>query len=120
MRRKPGALLPIEASLIEAGVELAKRGAPEFHGYLIARRIRDDEGAKRLTAHGTLYRALDRMEDAGLLVSRWEDPLLAETDGRPRRRLYRVTAIGEQALARALRERASELPAPGERRLAPS
>ena len=120
MRRKPGALLPIEVSLLKAGVELAKGGSPEFHGYLIARQIRDREAAKRLTAHGTLYRALDRMEAAGLLVSSWEDPQLGEAEGRPRRRLYRVTAVGEQALARVLRERAVAVAAPGARGLAPS
>jgi DNA-binding PadR family transcriptional regulator len=48
-------------------------------------------------ASGTLYPILLRLESAGWFVSRWEsiDPASA---GRPRRRLYRLTASG---LARA-------------------
>ncbi len=59
--------------------------------------MREAEAARQLTAHGTLYRALDRMEAAGLLESRWEEPS-PESAGRPQRRLYRLTAIGEKAL----------------------
>jgi PadR family transcriptional regulator PadR len=44
-------------------------------------------------ASGTLYPILLRLESAGWFVSRWEtiDPVSA---GRPRRRLYRLTASG--------------------------
>jgi DNA-binding PadR family transcriptional regulator len=44
-------------------------------------------------ASGTLYPILLRLESAGWFVSRWEtiDPSKA---GRPRRRLYRLTAGG--------------------------
>ena len=99
MRRKLGTLIPIERSLLAAAIEFAAIGQPEFHGYAIARLMRDREGARRLTAHGTLYRALDRLDEAGLVEGRWEDPLVAADEGRPRRRLYRVTALGEQAAA---------------------
>jgi PadR family transcriptional regulator, regulatory protein PadR len=48
-------------------------------------------------ASGTLYPILLRLEAAGWFISRWErvDPAAV---GRPRRRLYRLTATG---LARA-------------------
>ena len=105
MRRKPGKLIPLEISILESGIELAVRGAPYFHGFLIAKEIKEREDARLLTAHGTLYKALDRMQKAGLLESEWEDPAVAAREGRPRRRLYRVTATGEVALAKA---RASE------------
>ena len=101
MRRKEGTLLPIELAVLDAGLELRKRGPAEFYGFLIAKEIKEREGARLLTAHGTLYKALDRMEKAGLLVSRWEDPSTAAEEGRPRRRLYRVTVVGEGALTRA-------------------
>jgi DNA-binding PadR family transcriptional regulator len=101
MRRKPGSLIPLELSVLEAGIEMAIRGQPYFHGFLIARRIKEREDARLLTAHGTLYRALDRMQKAGLLESQWEDPALAAHEGRPRRRLYKVTLAGEAALASA-------------------
>ena len=44
-------------------------------------------------ASGTLYPILLRLESAGWLNSRWEsiDP---STEGRPRRRLYRLTSTG--------------------------
>lgn len=54
---------------------------------------------QRLTAHGTLYKALGRLDEAGLLVSTWEDPQIAAKEGRPRRRLYEVTGAGERALS---------------------
>jgi DNA-binding PadR family transcriptional regulator len=94
MRRKAGTLLPLEASILIAGLELG-----EFHGYSLARTIREHASARRLTAHGTLYKALGRMETAGLLASRWEDADLASAEGRPRRRLYAVTGAGARAVA---------------------
>jgi DNA-binding PadR family transcriptional regulator len=57
-----------------------------------------------LTAHGTLYRALERLEKAGLLSSRWEDPEAAAREQRPRRRLYLINAAGEKAAQEALAE----------------
>ena len=77
MRRKPGALIPIEVSILDAGLDLERRGIEDFHGYLLAAKIADREGARRLLAHGSLYRALGRMERDGLLDSRWEDADLA-------------------------------------------
>jgi DNA-binding PadR family transcriptional regulator len=52
-------------------------------------------------ASGTVYPALRRLERAGLLRSRWEAASTALDDGRPRRRLYQLTAAGEAALQSA-------------------
>lgn len=101
MRRRPGTLLPLEVSILEAALALRGSGDGEFHGFAIATEIREQDNARSLTAHGTLYKALGRMETAGLLESRWEDPELAVREGRPRRRLYRVTGLGERALHEA-------------------
>ena len=98
MRRRAGVLIPIEAAVLAAGLDLRNAGEPEFHGFVLAKTIRDGDHARGLTAHGTLYKALDRMEGMGLLESRWEAPHLAAAEGRPRRRLYRVTGQGERAL----------------------
>ncbi len=111
MRRKPGTLVPLEVSILSAGVALALGGEREFHGYAVARELRSSEEARRLTAHGTLYRALERLEQAGLLISRLEDPEAAAAEQRPRRRLYHVTAAGEQALEAALKAATSHLTA---------
>jgi PadR family transcriptional regulator len=113
MRRRPNTLLPIELSILAAGVDLRRDGATTFYGFSIAKEIRERE-ARRLTAHGTLYKALDRMERAGLLASCWEDPLVAARERRPRRRLYEVTSAGEQALAKAQAERPRPTPRPAE------
>lgn len=99
MRRKPGAVLPLEAAILAVAVELATAGTGRFHGFALAKHLRDVEGAKLLTAHGTLYKALGRMETAGLLSSTWEDPDAAAEEGRPRRRLYEITTAGRAALA---------------------
>jgi DNA-binding PadR family transcriptional regulator len=101
VRRKPGLLLPIEISILRAGLDLSESGEGEFYGYLVASRMREREGARLLTAHGTLYKALDRMQKAGLLESRWEDPMAAAAEDRPRRRLYHLSAAGERALRMA-------------------
>ena len=101
MRRKPGALLPIEQSILCSAIRLWRTGSAEFHGYEIAKHVAEESNRRSLTAHGTLYKALSRLEEFGLLTSRWEDAAAAE--GRPRRRLYELTGQGarvaEQALA---------------------
>ncbi len=111
MRRKAGALLSIEIDILLAGIALVRRGEADFHGYAIAKEISSQGGARKLTAHGTLYRALERLEIRGLLESRWEDPEIAAMEQRPRRRMYRVTAEGAAAAEPADRPVA----APGER-----
>jgi PadR family transcriptional regulator PadR len=99
VRRKPGTLLPLEVDILVAAVAAQRRGVPEFHGFELAKALVDGAAARSLTSHGTLYKALGRLEDRGLLASRWEDPAIAANDGRPRRRLYEVTGAGARALA---------------------
>ena len=52
---------------------------------------------------GTLYPILLRLERAEWLRSRWESGDPSEL-GRPRRRFYRVTALGAKRTREALRE----------------
>jgi len=93
-------LLLLEVDILDAGLALRRDGTPSFHGFQLAKAIADRADARTaLTAHGTLYKALARMEYAGLLTSTWEDPNLAATASRPRRRLYEVTGAGALALA---------------------
>src|SRR4051812_50136197 len=94
MRRKPGALLPIEQAILHAAVRLWRTGSAEFHGYEIARHVAEAAERKSLTAYGTLYRALSRLETMGLLESHWEDPQRAADENRPGRRLYLLTGNG--------------------------
>ena len=104
MRRKAGSLIPIETLILEAGAAIKTRSDLGFHGFMIAKEIKEREGTRGLTAHGTLYKALRRMEKAGFLESVWEDPLIAAEEGRPRRRSYNLTFAGELALNKAQAE----------------
>jgi len=106
VRRKPGQLLPLELAICEAALDLRARGGESFHGYELARTLRRASDARLLTAYGTLYRALGRLEDMGLLESRWEDPAIPARENRPGRRLYSLTAKGEAALDTAYRQEA--------------
>ena len=93
--------MPLEVQVLDAALALQAHGEREFHGYQLASAIRERAESRSLTAHGTLYKALDRMRIAGLLTSRWEDPEIAAAAQRPLRRLYSVTPAGDAALAHA-------------------
>jgi PadR family transcriptional regulator len=93
--------VPLEVAICECALELKSRENGEFHGYEIAKRLGEHADAKLLTAYGTLYRALGRLEGIGLLVSRWEDPQIPARENRPGRRLYTLTAAGEAAVRAA-------------------
>jgi PadR family transcriptional regulator PadR len=68
------------------------------HGYrIIGELTRRSAGAFDLP-EGTVYPALHRLEQSGLLASAW-----ADGTGR-RRRVYRLTARGRRALAASRRE----------------
>ena len=101
VRRKPGTLVPLEQALCLAAVALRRRGLETFHGFLIAKEIQDAGDTRLLTAYGTLYRALGRLEQMGLVTSVWEDAQLGADEGRPRRRLYSITEAGLKAAAEA-------------------
>lgn len=63
-------------------------------GYAIAETLRARSNGAFDFAEGTLYPALHRLEQAGLLSGRW-----AEVSGR-RRRVYQLTWAGHRALAK--------------------
>lgn len=96
--RKPSTLLLLEEQIIQT---LIGHGGLGVHGFALAQELAASTGATTLASHGTLYKALDRLRNRGLLAAEWEPPELAEEAGRPRRRLYRVTATGAQVLRAA-------------------
>lgn len=102
MRRKKGALLPIEVDILLAAAHAQNSGDGWIHGFRLAKALSGESG--RLTAHGTLYKALGRLAAAGLLDDQWEDPDAALAEGRPRRRLYHITGNGVAALSRVQAE----------------
>jgi DNA-binding PadR family transcriptional regulator len=102
VRRKSGSLVPLELAICTAAVALGDRGVDQFHGYLIAKELKEASDARLLTAYGTLYRALGRLEQMGLMTSTWEDPQIPANENRPRRRLYSITPGGRNAVAQAV------------------
>ena len=107
MRRKQSEIIPIERSILLAASRMRVRGIEHFHRFRIAKQIRDQEGARRLTAHGTLYRALARLEQQGYLTIHWEDPVFAAGENRPRRKFYTLTGKEAGVLAEQVEEGAA-------------
>lgn len=51
---------------------------------------------------GTVYPALERLEELGYVRSRWEDEAIARREARPARRYFEITPLGSRVLAEAL------------------
>ena len=67
------------------------------HGYAVITALRDTSDGVFDLPEGSVYPALHRLEDAGLLASEWQP-----VAGR-RRRVYRLTPAGSAALRREQR-----------------
>jgi PadR family transcriptional regulator PadR len=70
-RRKPDTLLPLENEILGVALSMLRSGQATFHGFGLAQAMREQGGSRALTGHGTLYKALGRLEAFGLLTSRW-------------------------------------------------
>ncbi len=68
------------------------------HGYAIIETLRQRSSGTFDLPEGTIYPALHRLEQDGLLDSHWSD-----VSGR-RRRVYQLTTRGEEALSRRQQE----------------
>jgi PadR family transcriptional regulator, regulatory protein PadR len=75
-------------------IVLAALSAGPAHGYAVIEEIKRRSGEAFDLPEGTVYPVLHRLEEAGLLASRW---VTAES-GR-RRRVYALTKRGDRALA---------------------
>ena len=112
--------MPLEIAICSAAAALMRRGVNEFHGYEMAKTLGDAADTRLLTAYGTLYRALGRLEKMGLVESHWEDPAVPARENRPGRRLYTLTALGEAAADDAARAESAATNRRPRRRLAPA
>lgn len=72
-------------------------GEGASHGYAIMQEVEASTGGKVVLAPGTLYRAIKRMLDTGLIVEVSDRPVAAGDD--ERRRYYRLTDEGHRAAA---------------------
>ena len=95
--RPVGRLLDLEYRILESCLDL-EADNDAVYGFVLAQRMSAADGDRGLVGHGTLYKALGRLSTMGLLESSWETPS-EESEGRPRRRLYRVTGEGAKAVA---------------------
>lgn len=98
--KDPAEHLPLKPSAYR--VLLALADGDWRHGYAIMQAVAEMSGGRESILPGTLYAALTRMADDGLLEAR--DAPDHERSGGPRRHYYRRTAFG-LAVARAESER---------------
>jgi DNA-binding PadR family transcriptional regulator len=79
----------------------------------VANLARDDWYGRALAQHtglgsGTVLQCLYRLErEYGWLESRWEDQAVAAREGRPPRRFYKLTGLGEREVPALLQQRMS-------------
>lgn len=99
-RQNPEALLPLKQSIYR--VLLAMPDAEPLHGYAIMQAVSDLSHGRESILPGTLYAALARMVDDGLVEI--EAAPEGDASGGPARRYYRRTGFG-RAVARAESER---------------
>lgn len=95
----PAAFTPLKQSTYRVLLALADG---ELHGYAIMQALSDMTDGRETILPGTLYAALARMADDGL-VETTQGPA-DEASGGPKRRCYQRTSFG-RAVARAESER---------------
>jgi|SRR6185295_7162104 len=86
----------------------------ERYGLEIVNKVKEISDAKVILSLGGLYTTLHRMEEKGLLESRWGES--AKVREGARRKYYKVTGLG----VRALNETTQLFKAAGDYRLNPS
>jgi PadR family transcriptional regulator PadR len=101
VNRSKDRLIPIEVAILSAALALRQEGTDEFHGFSIGKRLEEASASRSIVGHGTLYKALHRLELRGYLVSHWEESQVEHRARGARRRLYRLTTEGQAALAAA-------------------
>src|SRR6476659_7412026 len=69
----------------------------DAHGLEVLRRLESAGCGALSLKEGTLYPALYRMEESGLIKAQWEDD--AQRTRGPRRRIYRLSPKGKKKLA---------------------
>jgi DNA-binding PadR family transcriptional regulator len=97
--RDPAELLPLKHATYQ--VLLALGDGETMHGYAIMQAVSAMTGGRETILPGTLYAALARMVDEGLVS---ESPPNDDASGGPARRYYQRTRFG-RAVARAESER---------------
>jgi DNA-binding PadR family transcriptional regulator len=100
LTRNPDEMLPLKPATYQ--VLLALGDGEAMHGYAVMQAIAVLTAGREAILPGTLYAALARMVDEGLVEE--SEPRAEDTSGGPARRYYRRTKFG-RAVARAESER---------------
>ena len=93
-RRRPGTLLELEVAILSACLDAGQGGS---HGFALAKAMADHGDTRKLTATGTMYRALRRLGEAGLAKPTSRRPARDLDD--ERRRYYAITPLGRKVAA---------------------
>jgi DNA-binding PadR family transcriptional regulator len=91
---KPDALLPLPTAVFHILIALADR---DRHGYSIMQDVSARTAGKVQLSAGTLYSAVRRMLEQGLIEELAESPDPSSSD--ERRRYYRLTKFGKRVAA---------------------
>jgi len=79
---------------------LVTLGGGDAHGYALLRAVEEGSRGRLSPGTGSLYAALQRLMDEGLIV---ESPERPADDDDARRKYYRITEAGRQAVAEEAR-----------------
>jgi len=90
----PEGFIPLTPAVFEILLALADG---ERHGYAIMGDVRERTGGRITLRPGTLYRAISRLLEDGLIVEMSERPAADEDD--ERRRYYALTVLGRRVAA---------------------
>ena len=90
---RAAALLPLSPAVLQILLSLS---AEERHGLGIAADVKQFTEGRSVLGPGTLYGTIKRMLDLGLIQDMVDSPRGSHDD--PRRRYYRITALGRRAL----------------------
>ncbi|MBI2424909.1 MAG: helix-turn-helix transcriptional regulator [Candidatus Hydrogenedentes bacterium] len=80
------------------GLVLSVLERGDGHGYMILNRLRELSAGTLQLREGSLYPALYRLEESGLVRARWDTSGSEERPG-PRRRTYSLTRRGKKTLS---------------------
>lgn len=100
LTRDPHELLPLKHATYQVLLALGDDDA--MHGYAVMQAVAEMTGGRESILPGTLYAALARMVDEGLVEE--SAPVADDTSGGPPRRYYKRTKFG-RSVARAESER---------------
>ena len=97
---------------------LVALGTEDRHGYAIIKEIEERSAGALTVRSGTLYTALQRLQDAGLVEESGDRPAPDRDD--QRRRYYRITELGREVVSLEVTRLTTLIEAARDKELAPA